>query len=82
MLSIKPHTISISIIVNKIKHSVCIELVEYSYHLHAENILKAAQVTIYSASGKVVSFRRHPVDKMERLWFEWVGAGIQSMLSH
>lgn len=36
-------------------------------------ILKAAEVTVVSASGKVVSLSRHPgMDKMESLLLEWV----------
>ena len=38
-----------------------------------EKILKAAEVTIGSASRKVVSFSRHPImDKMESLLLEWI----------
>ncbi|XP_062887428.1 general transcription factor II-I-like isoform X3 [Mobula hypostoma] len=38
-----------------------------------ERILKAADVTIGSASSKVVSFSRHPVmEKMESLLLEWI----------
>ena len=43
----------------------------HTIYRQRERILKAAQVTIGSASSKVVSFSQHPVrDKMGRLLLE------------
>lgn len=48
-----------------------------------ERILKAAKMTIGSASSKVVSFNQHPViDKTEKLYLSGLMVGGESMVSH
>lgn len=56
------------------KDCVCVELacIHHLFCLHAERFFKATEVTIGSASSKVVSFIWHLVmNKMESLLFEW-----------